>query len=37
MDKMVATVKYRINQLQARNDAKPAVLFVEGFSIFGWK
>lgn len=37
MDRMVETVKDRIKLLEGRADSEQKVLFVDGFSIFGWK
>ena len=37
MDKMVKTVEMRIKRLEEQTNNEQAVLFVDGFSMFGWK
>ena len=37
MERMVKTVKDKIRLLESRADSEQPVLFVDGFSIFGWK
>ena len=37
MDRMVETVKDQIKLLEGRANNEQPILFVDGFSIFGWK